>query len=445
MRERWRRTWAAWRADPFLGRVVRNSAYLFSSTTVSAFLGFVQGIFAARLLGMADYGLVAGTITVFASNVNRLLSFRMSEVTMRYLGEALTQQAHTRAAATIRRLVLVESVTSALSFLVLLLLSPWAAQALAKDAARAPILAFYGLFILANPANETSTGVLQSLNRFQRLARLNIFQSLITAGLILLAYWQRWGMLAVLLAYWFGKVYLSVATGWEAWRALNTELGRGWWRVRGDQAAPWGDILRFAFSTNLNGTVNLFARDNVTLYLSAFRSPTEVGYLRLGLSLINLVMLPIEPFIWPTYAELTRTVAAGEWRLTRRLLRRVSLIAAAWTLPASFGLVVLGPWLIPWLYGLQARPAYEAVLVLLLGFGFANIFHWNRPIWLALGRPGYPLLVSAVAGAVEVLLTVWLVPRWGYLMQAGLLSLYFLASIGWLSGQAWQRLRRMDA
>jgi len=68
---------ASWREDNILRRVVRNSGYLFSSTTVSAALSFVQGIFAVRLLGIGGYGLASGTIMLFAANVNRLLSFRM--------------------------------------------------------------------------------------------------------------------------------------------------------------------------------------------------------------------------------------------------------------------------------------------------------------------------------------------------------------------------------
>lgn len=434
----------AWRQDTFLGRVLRNSGYLFTSTTLSALLSFLQGMFAVRLLGVADYGLIAGTVTVFASNVNRLLSFRMSEITVRYLGESMAQQARERAAATIKRLVLIESLTSLLSFLVLAMLSPWAARTLAKDPSVTPWLIVYGLFILANPANETATGVLQALNRFNRLARLNAFQSLITAALISLAYWQGWGRIEVLLAYWLGKMYLSLATGWEGWRALRDELGLGWWQVPSAQAASWKEILSFALSTNLNGTVNLLARDNVTLYLSALRSQTEVGYLRLGLGLINLVMLPIGPFIWPTYAELTRTIAERQWAITRRLLRRVSLIAAAWTVPTSLGLIVLGPWLIPFLYGQQAYPAYPALLLLLVGYGFANIFHWNRPLWLALGKPSLPLIAGAVAGALEIGLTFLLVPRGGYLMQAGLLSLYFLLSIGWLVWEGIKVLQKAE-
>jgi len=75
------------RNDPLLQRVVRNSSYLFSSSAVSAVLSLVQSVFVVRLLGDSTYGLLA-IIMDFASNTNRLLSFRMSEVVVKYIGDA---------------------------------------------------------------------------------------------------------------------------------------------------------------------------------------------------------------------------------------------------------------------------------------------------------------------------------------------------------------------
>jgi len=79
------------RDDPLLQRVLRNSSYLFGSNTVSAALGVLQGIFVVRLLGDSGYGLLT-IVMDFASNTNRLLSFRMSEVVVKYMGEAVAQE-----------------------------------------------------------------------------------------------------------------------------------------------------------------------------------------------------------------------------------------------------------------------------------------------------------------------------------------------------------------
>ena len=157
--------------DPLLKRVVRNSSYLFGSSAVSAVMSLVQMIVVVRLLDPYQYGLATGIIMVFATSVNQLLSFRMSEVVVKYAGDAFVHEQKDRAAALIKGIGLTEAATSVLAYLVLVLLAPWAAATFAKDASLAPLFVFYGLFLLANIVYETSVGALQTVNHFGRVAR----------------------------------------------------------------------------------------------------------------------------------------------------------------------------------------------------------------------------------------------------------------------------------
>ena len=192
------------REDALLQRVVRNSSYLFSSNTISAALSVVQGILITRLLGDAGYGLLA-IIMDFASNTNRLLSFRMSEVVVKYMGAALTQENKERAAALVKGIGLTEAVTSILAYLVLLALSAWGAQVFADTVAVVDLFRFYGLFLLANLVYETSVGVLQTTNKFKRVAHANFYQSIATTLLIISAFVLNLGITGVLTAYLIGK------------------------------------------------------------------------------------------------------------------------------------------------------------------------------------------------------------------------------------------------
>lgn len=432
------------RDDPLIRRVLRNSSYLFSSNAVSAALNFVQGIFVVRLLGDSGYGALA-TIMVFASNVNRLLSFRMSEVTVKYMGEALTRNEKERAAALVKGIGLTEAITSVAAYLVLFALSSWGARTFADDASLAHLFRFYGLFLLANLVYETSAGVLQAADKFDRVARVNVFQSIAMTLVIVAAFVLDWGILGILTAYLIGKTIAGVVIVLYAVHELNDRLGLEWRRAPLGLVSDWKSILRFALSTNLNGTVNLFARDNILLYLAVFLSNAEVGYFRLASYLINLMMLPIEPFIWPTYAEITKTIAGRQWRATRKLLKQVSAIGGAWTLLAGGGLAALGWWLIPFIYGSDLAPAYPCFLILLVGYGAANVANWNRPLLLALGRPNYPLMVAAVTGAVEIVLIFLLVPSGGYLAGAAIFSAYLAISIGWNVWRGLSILKREEA
>lgn len=433
------------RNDPLLQRVVRNSSYLFSSSAVSAVLSVVQMIFVVRLLDPDGYGLATGIIMVFASNVNRFLSFRMSEVVVRYVGEALAHEKKDQAIALIKGIGITEAITSVVAYLVLLALSPWAANALAKDVSTTPLFIFYGLFLITNLVYETSVGVLQTTNHFSQVARANFYQSIaVFISIVIISLWMP-NIFGVLAAYLVGKAIAGFMVTTSAIREMNRQFGSDWRRARMGLISDWKSIGRFMLSTNINGTINLFARDNIPIYIGYFLSTTEVGYFKFALTLINVVMLPIEPFIWPTYAEITRTIAQRQWEATRKLLKQVSSIAGVWTLLSGGGLIALGWWLIPLVFGAKFAPSYPAIVILLIGYGFANIFNWNRPLLLALGHPRYPLFVAGVVGAVEVALIFLLVPTGNYLIASAIFSGYLAISILWMVLRGLTFIKRAEA
>jgi O-antigen/teichoic acid export membrane protein len=461
------KTLRAWWHDKLLRGVVKNSSFLFSSNTISAALAMINTIFATRLLGMEGLGLVV-IVQTFVTNVNRLLSFRMSEVVVKYLGQVLaagktqpSEQASNQvsgdqpvrnrleAAALVKGIGLVEAATSTVAYLVVLLLASWAALKLVKDPSAKVLIPFYGLMLLANLVYETSAGVLQTHKRFDRLALINTIQSILSTALILVAVLLKRGVVEILAAYLIGKAFAGIAISVLAFRQMDQTAGRGWWRASLNLVQDWRSIWSFAVNTNLNGTVNLITRDNAYLYLAylspAYIAQTYVGYFKLGLSIVNFITLPIDPFIWPTYAEITRTIAVRQWQRTRSLLKQVSSIAGAWTVTVAAGIAIFGWWLIPLVYGQAALPVYPVVLILLAGYGMANIFNWNRPLLLAFGKPSYPLIVSVCVGVIEILLILLLVPQYGYLMMAAILSTYLAVTVGITAWRGWREIRDQEA
>ncbi len=443
-----RRLLAALHEDRLLQRILKNSGFLLSSSGAGALLAFAQSVLAVRMLGVEGWGLVA-VITAFASNVSRLLSFRMNEVVVQRIHAAQAASQPRDGAAALKVAFGVEMLTSLLAYATLVALSPWAARTFADAAVLPALFAFYGLSILGNLVSQTATGVLQAFDRFNYLARIGFGQSLLTAGFIALV-WLLWRwqpalyephlLKMVLTAYLLGKAYYGATLAVRSLCVAREFLGAGWWRVSARQAPDLRGMFHFALHTNLNGTVNLFTRDNIPLYLAALLSSAEVGYMKLAQGLINPILLIVNPFIWPTYAEITRSVSQRQWRTTRRVLRRVSLVTGGVVALLGGGLAASGWRLIPWLYGPAAAPAYPALLILLVGYGFASVFQWNRPLLLALGRPSWPVWVSAGVGVLEIAGIFWLTPRFGYLALAAMLSGYFVLSIG---GMVWLGLREI--
>src|SRR3989304_4517971 len=152
---------------PLLQRVARNSGYLFSASTVAAALSMGQSALAARLLGVAGFGLL-GTVTVFASVVNGLTSFRMGQLVVSYVSHFGARQENQKAAAVFKAAGLAEMASSLLAYAIVLMLAPLAARYLApREPANAGLYSMYGLIILANLMAESSTGLLQVFNPFR--------------------------------------------------------------------------------------------------------------------------------------------------------------------------------------------------------------------------------------------------------------------------------------
>ncbi len=436
-------SWNIFKNDKLLQKVVKNSGYLLSSNVASMGLSMLQSILAGRLLGVAGFGVI-GTITAFASMLNRLFSFRMNELVVKYFGEATLHEKPERAAAVIKAALFGETISAILSFIVIIFLAPFAAAKLADDAATTNLFILYGTMVLANFGTETAMGILQVRNKFKNQAVVNLVSSVMTASIVVWAFIAKKGLMEVMAAYLVGKFILGLGTATLGWREMQKEFGSGWLRTSFFNLPPFKELFGFAFSTNISSTIIMLVRDNEALWIAWFLSPVEVGYAKTALAIINLVQIPITPFISTTYPEINAAVTRKDWLLLRRLLKRVTLISGGWTGITAVGLAIFGRWLLGF-YGADFQPAYIPMLLYLAGLGFANIFFWNRPLLLSLGLPMVPYRISLWCGIAKVALAILLVPKLGLNFEAILLSLFFIISVSWIILRGWQEVRKMEA
>ena len=124
----------------------------------------------------------------YASTVNGLLSFRMSELVVRYGGEYLERGERDRAAALVKAASLTEGAVSVLAFLVVLLSAGLATRYFAKTPGTETLFIVYALGLLANFNIETSTGILQVTDKIKLQGVINLVQTIITASVITAAF-----------------------------------------------------------------------------------------------------------------------------------------------------------------------------------------------------------------------------------------------------------------
>ena len=428
-------------SHPLFQRVIRNTGYLFSAQTIAAGLSMGQGILTARLLGVEGAGLV-GIITQFSSNIGCLISFRMSELVVSFVGEFSAKEQDSHAAAVFKAAALLELTGSLVAYGLVVLLSSLAARFFAHNPDLAYLFALYGLYVLASLFSESAIGLLQYFNRFGIIAYATIGQSILTILLIAAAFVRGGDLRDVVIAYLAGKVawglFITLAGLWQAQKAW----GWVWWRTSLSLLAPRrADLVRFGISTNLSATIKLISRDSEMLWLAYFSTPLQVGYYKIAKAIMNVLMTPVTPLISTTYREVAREVANRHWENVRYLLRSGTILAASWTLPASLGLVLFGPWVIG-LYGPDFLPvSYTNILILLIGVITVNIFYWNQLVLLPLGLPDYPPKVHFVFAIGKVIGTILLVPVMGANGIAALFSAYlFVTTVALI----WKTLRELQ-
>jgi O-antigen/teichoic acid export membrane protein len=433
---------ASWRDDPLLRRVAGSSSVLFSSNSISLVLSVVQSILAARLLGPAGLGLV-GIVMSYASTVNGFFSFRMSELVVKYGGEYLENKQYDQAAALMKAAGFGEAAVSVLAFLFVVLTAHWASVTIAKTPGTEWLLIAYAAGLLANFNVETSTGILQVTDRIKLQGWINLVQSIATAVIIAVAFFSNGSIQMVLGAYLIGKAIIGLGLFITAQFQLRRVLGRGWLGNPITSLPSLRAWFKFAFSSNLSATLILIFRESELLWVGYFLTTEAAGYYKAAYAIVSLLSVPANPLILATYPEINKLVVQKAWPRLRDFLRKITTLSAVYNLALAAGFVLFGKWLL-WIYGKQYLPAYPAMLALLVGLVFNYILFWNRPLLLALGHPEFPLKATLAAGLAKTALAFPLVPRFGFVAEAVLLSVYYLSSVGAMVRRGWIEIRRQE-
>lgn len=418
--------------DPLMSRVLRSSAHLFTSNTISLGLNVLMTALVFRLLGAAGSGLIA-LVMGYASTVNSLLSFRMSELVVRYGGEHLEKGEEEKASALIKAAGLTEAAVSVLAFLAVLISSVWASRIFTGETNSALLFIVFAVGLLANFNTETSTGILQVTGKIRYQGTINLIQSILSLGIVAAAFFlpnQTW---VVLLAYLTGKVVLGLGLFFTAQNQLVQKLGahRAWHR---GPLMPFSEsraLIRFAVSSNISATIIKVFRESEPLWVGYFLSTEAVGYYKAAYSLVSFLSVPADPLIAATYPEINRLIVQKAWASLRSFLRKVTALAFAVNAAAALGFIFLGQFALILFTGhREFVAAYPTLLALFVGLAFNYTLFWNRPLLLALGLPDFPIWVTLVVGLIKVALAFWLVPQYGILAAGGLLSFYYIASVG---------------
>ena len=426
--------------DPLFSRVLKSSLHLFSSNTISIGLGIVEAALVYRLLGPTDAGLI-GVIVSYASTINSLFSFRMSELVVRYGGAYLEKDEKDKASALIKGAGLVEGTVSVLAFIVVLATADLAEQHLSKTPNTAYLFMIFALGLLANFNAETSIGILQITNKIKLQGTINLIQSVITLLVVVVAFIWHGGLGMVLLAQLLGKSIIGLGLFIAAQIQLHQRLNRGWWRTPIATLGSMRELVHFAISSNISATIIKIFRESEPVWIGYFLSTTAVGYYGVAYKLVSFLAIPADPLIATTFPEINRLSTQKAWQRLKDFLRKVTTFAFVYNIALALGFIVFGHWIITLISDARYLPAYPALIALVIGLTFNYTLFWNRPLLLSMGLPTYPIYVTLIVGLIKIGLAFLIVPRYGIVAAGALLSFYYIASVGIM---AWRGVREIQ-
>jgi O-antigen/teichoic acid export membrane protein len=419
---------------------VRHVGVLTVANGVGAVLSFVQGILVARWLGPELYGVAALVMSV-PSLVYTFFDARSAEASVKFLSEFDARGERERALAMCKVGYTVDFTIAVVAFLVILVLSPWAAKSIVKRPEMGWLIILYGSAFFPQALTGTSYAVLATLGRFPSIALIDTLTNFLRVGLVLGLVGLGWQVAGVV----WGNAIAMAATGLLygtlAYGLAKSRWGHSWvfarWAYLKDRRK---EIIHFLVYNDLNALLGMIPKQLDMVILGYFRNPIEVGYYKLAKTLagaVGYVVGPLQSVVYPEFAKLWGIGDMKAFRQkTRKLALQVGLPLAAVT---ACGVMLL-PFIIPTLLGQSYDPAVPAAQLLLLGSAIWLGFFWLRPVYFAQGRLRVWTGISLLIAFLSVLGFFVIAPCWGYLglslwtmlLNSGLrhiVGLYLLAQI----------------
>src|SRR5712692_6415227 len=378
--------WGTFRTQVIGRKFARDVGILTVANFVGAALSFVQGILVARWLGPELYG-VAALVMSYPLLVYTFFDARSPEASVKYLSEFHVRNERDRALAMCKLGYMVDSAIASLTFLVVLITAPWAAQSVAHRPEAVGLIMIYAAAFVPNALIGTSCAALMTLGRFVLIAWVDVLANFLRVTLVLglvLTDWQVPGIV-------WGNAIATMATG-LLYGIIARVLIRRAWGVSPLQGA-WStlkgrrrEIFSFLAYNDLNALLGMIPKQLDVALLGYFRNPMEVGYYRLAKNLAGAVSYAVRPLQLVIYPDLVRLWGSGDQQIFHQKVRRLLL-----QLGLPLGLAVLAgtqfvPFVLPSLVGHAYRPAMVATQLLLVGWAIWLAFFWVRPAYFSMGH-----------------------------------------------------------
>jgi O-antigen/teichoic acid export membrane protein len=372
---------------------------------VSALLGFLATIVAARSLGVQAFGLFA-IVMAAAGFFQTLLDLTVEEAVTKFGFRYSTAEDWGRFRRLFARALSFKLVGAVLAGIALAVLAPFADDVFGASGLRAPLLVAALVPLAQAPEGLAGTALILRGRYDVRGGFLSVSMALRLTGIAVGAQYGVWEALLGVVAAQAAATAAIGAAGLAAFRrfpsARPTPLAE-------DSPAIRSFVLQSSVATGVVSIRSALA----PLLLGVVASPAQVAFFRAALTPQQGVHTLSAPARMILLTEQTRDWERGERAGVFDGVRRYSVRAAVLMGAALVPLLVFMPDLIELVFGASFEDATDAARIVVLAAVVQFVFAWTKSFPISIGRPNLRIATHGVETAVLVPLIVVLGERWG--------------------------------
>ncbi|MGZ4357558.1 MAG: lipopolysaccharide biosynthesis protein [Gaiellaceae bacterium] len=205
------------------------------------------------------------------------------------------------------------------------------------------------------------------------------------------------------------------------------------------------EVVRFSLALSVPVVLNLVVVQRSELFfLEHFSSDTQIAYYSIAFSAtaaLTAIPIAVGSVMTPSVATLA---GGGEFDRIRRGYSRVLRLGLLFSLPLTGAAMALGPSLLHLVYGPKYSGVGDVLLIILLTIPLIPLGGASGALLIGLGRVRAPIVVGAIAAAVDLGLAALLVPRFDAIGAAIANSAASVISGALVIGFAVRQVRRVQ-
>lgn len=377
-------------------RIVKNAFWLAMGQIVSRLVRALILIYAARILGAAEYGIfsyalsLAGFFTVFADlGVSTILTREASQ-------KPLEREHYFSTSFSIKSVLLLVSA--------LLVIVGGAHVSKIHDAT--VLLPFVALLVIMDGIRDFASAYFRAQERMEREALVTVITnvSIAVCGFIILAFSHTARSLTFTYAASAGLGTLGAIF------LLKDEFIHLVSNFRRNLVRP---ILKAALPMTVLGILGVFMLNTDLVMIGWWRSAEEIGWYAAAQRVVQLLYTIPGIFASATFPIFARAVGEGDSKKVRLLMEKGLAVVLGIALPIAVGGIIIGKELTLFLYGPSYVAAAFPFQLLLSTIIFVFPLSLLANYILAYNAQGKSLIAIGSGAAGNIIFNALLIPVWG--------------------------------